>query len=87
MNKGEEAVLQIISIQKSLAAQEATLHELESSQLLGSIDMLTLDMQLADCRSNISRFKRVLRQKKAALGVGEQANLALLHNNAYLQVN
>ncbi|KAF9243576.1 hypothetical protein BU15DRAFT_59931 [Melanogaster broomeanus] len=64
----EEAVMQIISIQKSLEAQEATLHELESSQLLGNIDVATLDIQLADCRSNISRFKRVLHQKRAAVG-------------------
>jgi hypothetical protein len=78
--------MQIISIQKSLEVQEASLHELESSQLLGNIDMVTLDMQLTDCCSNISRFKRVLHQKKAALGVGEQANLALLRTNAYLQV-
>ncbi|KAF9230366.1 hypothetical protein BU15DRAFT_57316 [Melanogaster broomeanus] len=85
-NKGEEAVMQIISIHKSLEAQEATLHELESSQLLGNIDVVTLDIQLADCHSNISWFKCVLRQKRAALGVGEQANLAQLRNNAYLQL-
>ncbi|KAF9233092.1 hypothetical protein BU15DRAFT_66899 [Melanogaster broomeanus] len=75
----------LISIQKSLEAQEAMLHELESSQLLGNIDVVTLDIQLADCHSNISRFKHVLHQKRAALGVGEQANLARLRNNAYLQ--
>ncbi|KAF8834752.1 hypothetical protein BDN67DRAFT_985105 [Paxillus ammoniavirescens] len=47
-NKGEEAVMQTISIQRSLESQEATLHELKSSQLL--------DMQLAACRSKISQF-------------------------------
>ncbi|KAI6114554.1 hypothetical protein F5141DRAFT_1188004 [Pisolithus sp. B1] len=83
----ENIILQIMATQKSLENYETRLEELEKHLLHVASDMMSLNIQLAECQQRIRCFKQALQKQKATLGVNGLADLATLQSNSYLQVN
>ena len=73
-------------IQKSLEGYKEKLQELERHLLLERTDFISVDIQLAECRSKIKHFSEALKRQTVALGVNGHADLRKLSSNAYLQV-
>ncbi|KAI6156048.1 hypothetical protein EDD17DRAFT_1512765 [Pisolithus thermaeus] len=72
--------------QKSLENYETRLEELEKDLLHVSSDMMSLNIQLAECQQRIRCFKQALQKQTATLGVNGLADLATLQSNSYLQM-
>lgn len=86
-NKGKQAVEAILALEEGLELQKKTISKLEA--LLATSDLAdapNLVQQLQDSRQHSSKLEIGLRQKKALLGISEQADLARLKQNSFLRL-
>lgn len=76
----------ILALQKTQASYDDIIRKLEQQLVAGTGTVGDLHMQLEDLRSRRSRIITSILQKRAALGVDEQAQLSHLHKSKYLQL-
>ncbi|KAG1840800.1 hypothetical protein F4604DRAFT_1885023 [Suillus subluteus] len=86
-NKAAEVITIILALEKTLQAQEASIHELEM-QLLGVRvpNIGEVNLQLVDARSRYKKTADTLRRPRAALGTEDKVNLEKMKKDIYLTV-
>lgn len=80
----------ILALQKSLDIHNENIRALEmkllSTGLHISSDIADIPQQLDDARAHCTRIAEALQRKKAALGVGEHANLIAISKSKFLHL-
>lgn len=86
-NKGKQAVEAILALEEALELQRKTISKLEAllvtSDLTGAPNLV---QQLQDACQHSCKIEIGLRQKKASLGISEQADLAKLKRDSFLRL-
>ncbi|KAG1764398.1 hypothetical protein EV702DRAFT_1182598 [Suillus placidus] len=82
-----EVITIILALEKTLQAQEASIHELEM-QLLGVRvpNIGEVNLQLVDACSQYKKTADTLRRRRAALGTEDKVNLEKMKKDTYLTV-
>ena len=77
----------ILALEKTLEAQEASIHDLEMQLHGGRVpDIVKFDLQLTDIRSRRVKTADTLRRRRAALGTEDKVNLEKMKKDIYLTV-
>ncbi|OAX32627.1 hypothetical protein K503DRAFT_805073, partial [Rhizopogon vinicolor AM-OR11-026] len=85
-NKGAEVIAAILTLENILEQHRSMVHELENSILSGTTNIINVNLQLLEYRGKCKRIADKIQKCKQGLGVGDQANLKDLWNNAYLRI-
>ncbi|GBE78980.1 hypothetical protein SCP_0201770 [Sparassis crispa] len=87
-DKGKRAIETVLALQKTLVAYQENIRDLELKLLADNdvLDTQEIDLQLVDARSKSARIASALEHKKAALGIGERAQLVRLARNVFLRI-
>ncbi|KAG2362047.1 hypothetical protein BDR07DRAFT_1485163 [Suillus spraguei] len=86
-NKAAEVITIILALEKTLQAQEASIHELKM-QLLGVRvpNIGEVNLQLVDACSRYKKTADTLRHRRVALGTEDKVNLEKMKKDTYLTV-
>ncbi|GBE84393.1 hypothetical protein SCP_0603720 [Sparassis crispa] len=87
-DKGKRAIETVLALQKTLVAYQENIRDLKLKLLADNdvLDTQEIDLQLVDARSKSARIASALECKKAALGIGECAQLVRLACNVFLRI-
>jgi uncharacterized protein (DUF342 family) len=87
-DKGKQAIELILALQKSLDIYKKSVTDLEATLCQGDedLDVVDVNIELQEARTKVSQISATLKQRRAALGVGERARLSRLKNDTYLRV-
>ncbi|KAL6298593.1 hypothetical protein BKA93DRAFT_820298 [Sparassis latifolia] len=87
-DKGKRAIETVLALQKTLVAYQENIRDLKLKLLADNdvLDTQEIDLQLVDARSKSARIASALKRKKAALGIGERAQLMRLARNVFLRI-
>ncbi|KAG1772840.1 hypothetical protein EV702DRAFT_976390 [Suillus placidus] len=87
INKAAEVITIILALEKTLQAQEASIHELEMQLLSVRVPNIgEVNLQLVDARSRYKKTADTLRRRRAALGMEDKVNLEKMKKDTYLTV-
>ncbi|KAF9224600.1 hypothetical protein BS17DRAFT_795522 [Gyrodon lividus] len=85
-NKGKEETARVLGLDKVLEHQWIVIDDLEHQLAMDSIcDVVDLDICLIEARHKLMMTTMLVEKCRAALGVYDQVNLAVLKCNVYLQ--
>ncbi|KAF9235687.1 hypothetical protein BU15DRAFT_89478 [Melanogaster broomeanus] len=86
-NKGEEEINRVLALEKVLEHQQIVIDDLEYQLTVNSVcDVTDLNIRLVEARRKLATTTTLVEKRRAVLGVSDQANLAALKRDVYLQV-
>lgn len=84
-NKGRQAVMAILTLDKSIASEQALVKKLDKLIALGRGDFLEVSDQLTETNKRLQRAQDWRRSKLNSLGISDMSRLAHLRDNAFLR--